>query len=348
MNTTATNKERYDRQMRVKGWDQEKLSSSTVCVWGIGALGTFVAAELAMTGVGRIIIVDFDTIEMSNLNRQLLFREQDVGKNKAAIAAERIREINPDAQVDYFSMSIEEVPMKIYKEVDVFIGALDSFDARRWANSLAVQLLKPLVTGGMYGFMGQVQVIKPFETPCFECQPLVPSSKLSQVCSPPGEARTEKRLIAKNEEPVPGVATMSGIVGSIMTQETIKLLLNIGTSIKYLFIDGLANSFTELELARNPNCPLCGENYKLSQVQVNLHPEETIKEAIERIKLTYGLMDPKIAWKGRLLPHDQTPKNLGIERGDSLLVIDLKLAKPIKLIANYDVENSTRSRTGEN
>ena len=327
---------RYDRQLRVKGWDQEKIKNSTVCVWGVGALGTFVAAELAMMGIGNLILVDFDTIEVSNLNRQLLYREKDVGKSKAEIAAGRILEINSSISIEAFNTSIEEVPMRLYKEVDVFVGALDSFEARRWANSLAVQLKKPLVLGGMYGFLGQVQVIVPFETACFECQPLVPSSKLSQVCTPPGEVRKEKLKIQPNQDPVPGVATMSGIVGSLMAQEVTKLLLKIGTPISYLFIDGLNNSFTEIELARNPSCPLCGEKYQLSQIKLIVEKEEQISSVIERIKLTYGLNDPKIAWKGKLLDKNKTIMDYNIEKGDSLLVIDTAIAKPIKLIAELE------------
>ncbi len=333
MSNSSNGIERYDRQLRIEGWDQNILSNSTVCIWGIGALGTFVAAELAMMGVGRIIIVDLDTIEVSNLNRQLLFQPEDVGKYKASIAAKKLRQINPDIKIQAYTTPLEEIPMRLYREVDVFVAALDSFDSRRWANSLAVQLSKPLVSGGMYGLMGQVQVIIPYKTACFECQPLVPSSKLSQVCTPPGEHRPEKAKIQRLEAPIPGVATMSGVVGSLMAQEVAKLLLGLGTPISYLFIDGLHNGFTELELARNPNCPLCGENYKLAQVKITIDPNEEFTHIIQRIKLTYGLDDPKIAWKGRLISDHQTPKTIGLETGDSLLVIDPKIAKPIKLVA---------------
>ncbi len=333
--------ERYDRQLRVKGWDQEKISNATVCIWGVGALGTFVAAELAMMGVGRLVLIDFDTVEVSNLNRQLLYREKDVGRNKAEVAAERIKEINKNVMIDVFQTSIEEVPMSVYRKVDVFVGALDSFEARRWANSLAVQLRKPLVSGGMYGFLGQVQVIIPFETACFECQPLVPSSKLSQVCTPPGETRKEKLKFKLPEAPIPGLATMSGIVGSLMTQEVAKLILNIGKTITYLFIDGLNNSFTEIELSRNPSCPLCGEKYQLSKVKITLEENEKIDSVINRLKLTYGLNKPKIAWKGKLLSPDKLVKDYGIISGDSLLVIDNAIVKPIKLIASINDKSQT-------
>ena len=333
MSNSADGTDRYDRQLRIDGWDQNTLLNSTVCIWGVGALGTFVVAELAMMGVGRLIIVDLDTIEVSNLNRQLLFQLEDVGKYKASIAAKKLRQINPDIKIQAYTTPLEEMPMRLYREVDVFVAALDSFDARRWANSLAIQLNKPLVLGGMYGLMGQVQVIIPYKTACFECQPLVPSSKLSQVCTPPGEHRKEKAKMQRLEAPIPGVATMSGIVGSLMAQEAAKLLLKLGTPISYLFIDGLHNGFTELDLARNPNCPLCGENYKLSQVRITIDPNEQFTHIIQRIKLTYGLEQPKIAWKGKLISDHQTPKAIGLETGDSLLIIDPKIAKPIKLVA---------------
>ncbi len=343
MNNSANETERYDRQLRIEGWDQEVLSNSTVCIWGIGALGTFVAAELAMMGVGRLIIIDLDTIEVSNLNRQLLFQPEDVGKYKASVAAKKLKQINPDIEVKAYATSLEGIPMRQYREVDVFVSALDSFDSRRWANSLAIQLNKPLISGGMYGLMGQVQVIIPYKTACFECQPLVPSSKLSQVCTPPGEHRQEKAKLQRFEAPIPGVATMSGLVGSLMAQEVAKLLLHLGTSISYLFIDGLHNGFTELTLARNPNCPLCGENYKLSQVKITIEPDEQFTDIIERIKLTYGLENPKIAWKGKLISDHQTPRTLGLGTGDSLLIIDAKIAKPIKLVAEIATFESASS-----
>jgi len=179
--------ERYARQLLLEEWNQEKLASSTVLVAGIGALGSIVALDLVLTGVGKVIIVDFDTIEMSNLSRQLLFSERDIGKSKAIVAGKRLRAANPDVQVLALDCPIQQVRSSIWDEVDLIIDGLDTFEARRWLNSLCVHRRKTMIHGGMYGWWGNVQRVVPFETPCLECQPLIPAERLQKACTPPGQ-----------------------------------------------------------------------------------------------------------------------------------------------------------------
>ncbi|MHA1127250.1 MAG: HesA/MoeB/ThiF family protein, partial [Candidatus Heimdallarchaeota archaeon] len=113
---------RYDRQMRIDGWDQEKLADATVLIAGVGALGSFIGANLALSGVGRLILVDMDTIETSNLNRQFLYRKKDVRKYKANVAAKRLRELNPDIEIISLPKKLEDIKRSFYDESDVLVA----------------------------------------------------------------------------------------------------------------------------------------------------------------------------------------------------------------------------------
>jgi len=162
--------ERYDRQLRVEGWDQGLLSSSTVFIAGVGAIGCEVAKNLAMMGVGRIVLADYDYVELSNLSRQLLFRDTDIGRGKAETAAERLQEINPNIHVDYYSGDVRTIGEGVFKSCDVIFSCLDNWASRRWLNSVAVSLGTPLIDGAMSGFYGNVQLVLPGKTACLECQ----------------------------------------------------------------------------------------------------------------------------------------------------------------------------------
>jgi ubiquitin-activating enzyme E1 C len=177
--------ERYERQIRIDGWDQEKLFSATVFVAGVGAIGCEVAKNLAMMGVGRLMIADYDRVELSNLSRQLLFRDSDIGRGKAEAAAERLREINPHVEVEAFEGDIRELGEDTYRRADVLLSCLDNWASRRWYNSMAVYLGKPLVDGAMNGFYGNVQIVLPGRTACLECQSslLIPREERAAECT---------------------------------------------------------------------------------------------------------------------------------------------------------------------
>jgi len=322
---------RYDRQMRIDGWDQDKLAESTVLIAGVGALGSFIGANLALSGVGRLILVDMDTIETSNLNRQFLFRKRDVRRYKANVAAKRLRELNPDIEIISLPMKLEDIKRSFYEESDVLVAGLDTFDVRRWLNSLAVDIRKPLITGGMYGFMGHVQRIIPYETPCFECQPLIPQEKLSQVCSPVGEKR--KHLPKKKEAPMPAVATLSMIIGGLLSQETLKILMGFGTPLdNYLFYDGLTNTVTTLKLERKFHCPVCGEFYDLEEATFTVEDGEVISDITTRIAFAFGLAQPKVMLRGIILHKDLVVNKNNLKTGEKLFVMDDRLAKPLRLL----------------
>ncbi|MEM0381466.1 MAG: ThiF family adenylyltransferase [Nitrososphaerota archaeon] len=180
-----TNMERYDRQIRIEGWDQNTLSFSSAFIAGVGAIGGEVAKNLAMMGIGKLIIVDYDYVELSNLSRQLLFRDADIGRGKASVAAERLREINPHVSVEAFGRDIRELGEEVLSGADIIFSCLDNWASRRWLNSVAVGLDKPLIDGAMSGFYGNIQMVLPRRTACLECQSinLIPREERLAECT---------------------------------------------------------------------------------------------------------------------------------------------------------------------
>ena len=325
---------RYSRQELIPDWKQSSLRDATVVVLGVGATGSYVATNLAMSGVGKLILVDYDTIELSNLNRQLLFRSYDIGENKAEIAAARLSELNPDIEIVAFPKKMQRLPATLKEDIDLVACCLDTFRGRRWANSLALDLKKPMVNGGMFAFMGDIQTIIPYESACFECQPLVSQEKLAQACTPLGEARkNDEERADKDDVTLPSVATLSSIIGGLMSQEILKLLMQVGTSINnYLFYDGLSNTFTELQLSRNDNCPICGKTNELQSQQALVFRGETVEEFKQRIALAFGLADPRVMIRGRFLADDAV---LDGHTGDKMYALDERLAAPIAIELTY-------------
>ncbi|RMG35568.1 MAG: HesA/MoeB/ThiF family protein [Methanobacteriota archaeon] len=325
--------DRYHRQKLIPEWDHEKFSQAHVLILGVGALGTFVSTNLTLAGIGKVTLVDYDTIELSNLNRQLLFSPEDVGKNKAKVAAQKLKMLNPDVEIKAFPHDMQKLSKMDLQDVTVIAACLDTFRGRRWANSLAVREKLPLVSGGMFGFLGNVQTIIPYKTPCFECQPLISQEKLSQACTPLGETR-KKIELEKDEPPIPSVSTLSSIVGGLMSQELIKLIMNIGTPLQnYLFIDGLHSSFTILPLKKNDDCPMCGTKFTVQTQEILAFPNEPIKEFKHRIALALGLADPTLMSKGKILRPEQ---KLELNEGEKIFVSDERLAKPIALKIKYE------------
>ncbi|MFV2014229.1 MAG: ThiF family adenylyltransferase [Candidatus Heimdallarchaeota archaeon] len=320
--------ERYHRQSLIPDWEQSKLKESKVIILGVGALGSFVAANLVLTGIGEIILVDYDTIEISNLNRQLLFQEADLGKNKAIVATEKLKLLNNDIKIYAFDKAMEKLPKDLISGVTLIVSCLDTFHGRRWANSLAIREKVPIITGGMYAFLGQIQTIIPYKTPCFECQPLIPEEKLAQACSPLGEARKDQKE-EKEEPPLPAVSTVSSIIGGLMSQETLKLLLGIGEPLSnYMVYDGLNNNYTTVELSRNKNCPICGDNYKLQSAELLVFEKDNLVEVKNRIAYAFGLAEPRLMIKGKFLTDDTT---INWTNDTIIYVLDERLALPLSL-----------------
>ncbi|MHA1377767.1 MAG: HesA/MoeB/ThiF family protein [Candidatus Helarchaeota archaeon] len=322
---------RYARQILLKEWNQEKIKNSKVFIAGMGALGCVVALDLVLMGIGKISFCDFDTIERSNLSRQFLFYDSDIRKSKALIAQKRLEELNPDVEIIAYNKKIQNVKPEIYEECDVIIDGLDTFEARRWLNSICIDKKKPLVHGGMYGWLGNVQVVIPFKSPCLDCHPLLPQERLQKPCTPPGKKR-KKIKKGKKTPKMPSLLSISTIIGGIQAQEALKILLNVGKILdKFLFYDGLSQVFTYLKLNRNPNCIVCGEN-RISGIDFAVDPKETVRELKNRLIMIWGIKEPmKVIIKG-IIQKDNV-KLTKIKNREPILIINKEMATPLKIYA---------------
>lgn len=151
----------YARQQLIDGWDQEVINNGVIMIIGVGALGCEIAKDFALMGIKKLILVDLDTIETSNLSRQMLFRPGDEGRAKAEVAAERLLEMNPYLKVDYYFEKLQKLPMGVYEEADIVVGALDNFNARLDLNKICLRIKKPMVEGATHAFEGHVQIVIP-------------------------------------------------------------------------------------------------------------------------------------------------------------------------------------------
>ncbi|TFF85656.1 MAG: ThiF family adenylyltransferase [Promethearchaeota archaeon] len=181
-NLSEEERELYDRQFRLEGWSQDIIKNSTVLIAGIGGLGCEIAKNLAMVGVGRLELVDMDIIEFSNLNRQLLFVDAEMGEPKVIAAAKKLRDINPYIQINAHNTSLERLDPKLYKDADIIVGGLDSMNSRLNLNAQCIRFKKPLVDGGVSGYHGHIYTVFPYENACYECNPL-PISEIDEMAA---------------------------------------------------------------------------------------------------------------------------------------------------------------------
>lgn len=168
---TEEERQLYNRQFRLNGWDQRILKESRVLIAGVGGLGCEIAKNLAMLGVGHLDLVDLDVVEHSNLNRQILFVDAPIAQPKAIAAATMLQKINPNITIKGYHSTLEQLPPVLFKKADVIIGGLDSKQARINLNTQAIRFKKPLVDGGVNQFNGHVYTIFPYENACYECYP---------------------------------------------------------------------------------------------------------------------------------------------------------------------------------
>jgi adenylyltransferase/sulfurtransferase len=226
---------------------QGKLKSASVLIIGAGGLGTPSSMYLAAAGVGRIGIVDFDVIEKSNLHRQVLYSEKDIGKSKADIARQRLLEINPNVSVEVHKVRLDSSnALDILRSYDIVMDGTDNFPTRYLVNDACVLLGKPNVYASIFRFEGQASVFYAREGPCYRClYPEPPPPGLVPSCAEGG---------------VLGV--LPGIMGSIQAVEAIDLILGKGRPLigRLVLFDALDMTFKELKLRKNPNCLVCGPN----------------------------------------------------------------------------------------
>src|ERR1700689_305784 len=232
---------------------QLKLKQAKVLCIGTGGLGAPLGLYLAAAGVGRIGLVDFDTVDYTNLQQQGRFGTKDVGRPKIEAAAEHLRNLNPEIQIDTFETHLtSENALDILKDYDIVVDGTDNFPTRYLVNDACVLLGKPNVYGSIFRFEGQITVFGHPGGPCYRClYPEPPPPGLVPSCAEGG---------------VLGV--LPGIVGTIQAAETLKLIIGKGEPLigRLLLFDALAMKFRELRLRKNPECPVCGENPPLKKL----------------------------------------------------------------------------------
>ncbi len=233
---------------------QKKIRSARVLCVGAGGLGSPVAMYLAAAGVGTLGLVDFDAVEFSNLQRQLLHGTEDVGRAKTDSARDTLRRLNPDVEVVLHRVRLgRENALEILAPYDIVVDGTDNFPTRYLTNDACVLLGKPNIYGSIFRFEGQASVFAPrLGGPCYRC--LFPEPP------PPGA------VPSCAEGGVLGV--LPGIIGCIQATETLKLILEQGTSLvgRLLLFNALEMSFRELKLRRDPQCPLCGEHPTITEL----------------------------------------------------------------------------------
>ncbi len=232
---------------------QKKLLSSSVLVIGTGGLGSPVALYLAAAGIGRIGLVDFDVVDSSNLQRQIIHGTGTVGTLKVELARARLHDLNPEIQVDIYNEPFtSENAMRIAHDYDLLVDGTDNFPTRYLVNDLAVLTGKPDVFGSIYRFDGQASVFYAKEGPCYRCLfPEPPPPGLVPSCAEGG---------------VLGV--LPGTIGTIQATEAIKLLLGIGSSLvgRLLLYNALDMSFETIKLKKNPDCKVCGPHPEVTEL----------------------------------------------------------------------------------
>jgi sulfur-carrier protein adenylyltransferase/sulfurtransferase len=280
---------------------QRKLKSASILLIGAGGLGSPLGLYLAAAGIGRLGLVDFDVVDHSNLQRQVLHGTKDIGRPKLQSAKDRLVDINPHVQIDGYELALRsENALKIIRDYDVIIDGTDNFQTRYLANDASVLEGKPNVYGSIFRFDGQASVFYPKAGgPCYRClYPEPPPPGLVPSCAEGG---------------VLGI--LPGIIGVIQATEAIKLIIGQGEPLigRLLLFDALKMRFKELKLRRNPECPLCGEN-------------PTIKELIDYDQfcgITPAVAQPEAT---EISDWEITPAQLKarLDRGEQVTIIDVR------------------------
>jgi len=274
---------------------QRRLKAARALVIGAGGLGSPVGLYLAAAGVGRIGLVDFDVVDETNLHRQVLFGESDIGRHKLDAAVDRLRDVNPHIEIVPHPVRLtSENALDLFADYDLVVDGTDNFPTRYLVNDACVLSGKPYVYGSIFRFEGQVSVFAAKDGPCYRC--------LFREPPPPG------LVPSCGEAGVLGV--LPGVIGSLQALEGIKWILGAGDSLvgRLVLFDALALRFREVRIRRNPDCPVCGDR-------------PTVTELID-YEAFCGL---KPASGAESLP-EITPAELKerLDRGDALTIVDVR------------------------
>jgi adenylyltransferase/sulfurtransferase len=299
---SSTEVARYSRHLIMPevGVDgQKRLKASSVLLIGAGGLGSPLGLYLAAAGVGRIGLVDFDVVDFSNLQRQVMHGTPDVGRPKLQSARDRLQAINPEVRLDLFETRLSSAnALQLFAPYDIIIDGTDNFPTRYLVNDACVLLKKPNVYGSIFRFDGQASVFYPGKGPCYRC--LYPEPP------PPGE------VPSCAEGGVLGI--LPGLIGCIQATEAVKLILGKGEPLigRLILYDALAMSFREFKVRRNPRCPMCGD-----------HPTITKLIDYEQFCGMRGQEAPAPA-AGGLAETTVDELKSRLDRGDTLFILDVR------------------------
>jgi adenylyltransferase/sulfurtransferase len=276
---------------------QLKLKAAKVLLVGTGGLGAPLGMYLAAAGVGRLGVVDFDIVDESNLQRQIIHGTKDVGRKKLDSAADTMHDINPNVQVDRYEVALtSENALDILRPYDIVIDGTDNFPTRYLVNDACVLLKKPNVYGSIFRFEGQASVFAYQGGPCYRClYPEPPPPGLVPSCAEGG---------------VLGI--LPGLIGVVQATEAVKLILGTGEPLvgRLLLYDALAMRFRELKLRRDPACPVCGD-----------HPTVTKLIDYQQFCGVPAHAPEPIAQTGEIEPVEVKQK---IDRGDNFVLVDVR------------------------
>ena len=279
---------------------QRRLKNAKVLMIGTGGLGAPLGLYLAAAGIGRIGLVDFDVVDVTNLQRQVIHGTKDVGRLKIDSAADSMQDINPALKIDKYNVPLSSAnALEIFKDYDVIVDGTDNFPTRYLVNDACVLLNKPNAYGSIFRFEGQATVFHHEDGPCYRClYPEPPPPGLVPSCAEGG---------------VLGI--LPAVIGSIQATETVKLILGKGTTLsgRLLLYDALNMKFRELRLRRNPECPVCGDNPTVKELidyqEFCGIPQQAAAEAQEQGKMS-----------------EITPLELKarMDRGDDIFILDVR------------------------
>ncbi len=281
---------------------QRKLKAARVLCIGAGGLGSPVAMYLAAAGVGTLGLVDFDTVDFSNLQRQILHGTPDVGRSKLASAKDRLQALNPEIAIETYETALtSENALALFEPYDVIVDGTDNFPTRYLVNDACVLLGKPNAYGSIFRFEGQASVFAAKDGPCYRClYPEPPPPGLVPSCAEGG---------------VLGV--LPGIIGTLQAMETIKLILGIGEPLvgRFMIFDALRMKFRELKLRKDPDCPVCGTHPTVTKL-IDYEQFCGVKPAVAQPQPasveTSGVDITSVELKLRL------------DRGDTLIIVDVR------------------------
>lgn len=349
---TTDDLSRYSRHLllpEVGEEGQRKLKAARVLCVGTGGLGSPLAFYLAAAGVGTLGLVDFDVVDASNLQRQIIHSTADIGRKKLDSAEEKLKALNPQLNVvKHDTLLTSANALDILKDYDVVADGTDNFPTRYLVNDACVLLGKPNAYGSIFRFEGQVSVFATEDGPCYRClYPEPPPPGLVPSCAEGG---------------VLGI--LPGLVGVIQTTEVIKLILGKGQQLigRLLLVDALNMRFRELKLRKNPECPVCGEHPTVTRlidyqqfcgIAPAAKEEATVKNGIPQISVTelkrrvdagedLFILDVREPFEyqianigGKLIPQNEVPQRLGEIDANREIIVHCKAGGRSQRIAEF-------------